>query len=115
MYSSRENLGSSRNFNNDRRDWDVRRMSTADRRNRNWRNAEVSDRQNDRRDNYRSRYGNGPLSNQRNHSIEPWIQTRNWFDRDNREFESRVTGSISSKIGVRVTILIEGIEDMKVV
>ncbi|PRD29242.1 UNVERIFIED_CONTAM: hypothetical protein NCL1_30003 [Trichonephila clavipes] len=72
------------NYSRERRDWDVRRMSTDVRRNRNWRDAEVMDRPNDRRDNCRSTYGNGPQENQRNHGF----QNRNRFDRDNRGFDS---------------------------
>ncbi|GFU52079.1 hypothetical protein TNCV_3225011 [Trichonephila clavipes] len=52
-YSSRETQGSSTNYIRERRDWDVRRMSTNDSRNRNWINAEVLDQQNDRMDNYK--------------------------------------------------------------
>ncbi|GFT70559.1 uncharacterized protein TNCV_1133201 [Trichonephila clavipes] len=77
----RETQGSRTNYSSERRDWDVLRMSTEERRNRNWRNAEVLDRQNDRRNNYRSTCGNGP---HRNHGYE----NRNRFDRDNRGFES---------------------------
>ncbi|GFU54097.1 uncharacterized protein TNCV_3313661 [Trichonephila clavipes] len=65
----------------ERRDWDVCWRSPDDRRNRNWRDAEVLDQQNDRSDNYRSTYGNGP---QRNYGLE----NRNRIDRNNRGFES---------------------------
>ncbi|GFT45498.1 uncharacterized protein TNCV_3781371 [Trichonephila clavipes] len=58
------------------------RRSTNDSRNRNWRDAEVLDRQNDRRDNYRSIYGNGPQRSQE-------FENKNRFDRDNHGFESR--------------------------
>ncbi|GFV25744.1 hypothetical protein TNCV_2444481 [Trichonephila clavipes] len=83
----------------ERRGWDERWRSTGDRRNRNWRDAEVLDRQNDRRDYYRRTYGNGP---QKNHGFE----NRNQVDRDNSGFESR-NDSISTEIGVRVRILIK--------
>ncbi|GFV25786.1 transposable element Tcb2 transposase [Trichonephila clavipes] len=57
-YSARETQGSSKNYNRERRDWHKLQRSPDDRRNRNGRDAEVLDRQNDRRDNYRSTYGN---------------------------------------------------------
>ncbi|GFT22804.1 transposable element Tcb1 transposase [Trichonephila clavipes] len=68
-----------RNPTTERRDW--RRRSSDDPRNRNWWNAEVLNRQSDRRDSYRNTYGNRP---QRNHGFE----NRNRFDRDNRGFVS---------------------------
>ncbi|GFU07937.1 hypothetical protein TNCV_2271561 [Trichonephila clavipes] len=59
---------SSNNYNRERRDWDVRRMSTDERKNRNWRNPEVVDRPNDRRGSYRSTYGM-----ELRKPDEPWI------------------------------------------
>ncbi|GFX75425.1 uncharacterized protein TNCV_2546961 [Trichonephila clavipes] len=56
-YSSRDTHSSSTNYNRERGDWDVRRMPTEDGRHKNWRNTEVMDRPNDRRDNYRSTSG----------------------------------------------------------
>ncbi|GFT93518.1 hypothetical protein TNCV_1852621 [Trichonephila clavipes] len=65
-----------------RRDWDVRRRFTDVRRNRNWTDAKVFNRQDYRRDNCRSTYGNGLRRNQ-------GFENRNRIDRDNRGFESR--------------------------
>ncbi|GFW38263.1 hypothetical protein TNCV_1331161 [Trichonephila clavipes] len=59
---------SSNNYNRERRDWDVRRMSTDERKNRNRRNPEVVDRLNDRRGSYRSTYGM-----ELRKPDEPWI------------------------------------------
>ncbi|GFV43527.1 hypothetical protein TNCV_1500591 [Trichonephila clavipes] len=56
-YSAKETQGSSNN-NRERRDWDAHQRSPDDRRNRNWRDAEVFDRQNDRRDTNKSAYRN---------------------------------------------------------
>ncbi|GFW11195.1 hypothetical protein TNCV_5132061 [Trichonephila clavipes] len=56
----REIQGSKMNYNSDRRDWYVRRRSSDDHRNRNWRDREVVDQPNGKRDNYRNTYGNGP-------------------------------------------------------
>ncbi|GFW54073.1 uncharacterized protein TNCV_3828811 [Trichonephila clavipes] len=81
-YSSWETQGSSKNYNRERRDWDVRWRSPDDHRNRSWRDAEVLDRQNDRRDNYRNTYGNRP-------QMSPGFENRNRIDRDNRGFKSR--------------------------
>ncbi|GFV43057.1 hypothetical protein TNCV_1195481 [Trichonephila clavipes] len=47
-YSAKKAQGSSKNYNRKRRYWDVRRKSSYDRRNRNWRDVECLDRQNDR-------------------------------------------------------------------
>ncbi|GFS71471.1 uncharacterized protein TNCV_5051721 [Trichonephila clavipes] len=80
-YSSRKTQGSSTNYNSEKRDWDVCRMSTDDRRNRNWKNTEVLDRRNGRRGNCRSTYVKGP---QRNHGFK----NSNRFDWDNHGFES---------------------------
>ncbi|GFX03401.1 retrovirus-related Pol polyprotein from transposon opus [Trichonephila clavipes] len=65
-YLRRDTQGTSREI----RDWEVRRRSPDDRRNRNWRDADVLDRQNDRRDNYRR------------------FENRNPIGRDDRGFES---------------------------
>ncbi|GFY23586.1 hypothetical protein TNCV_1038851 [Trichonephila clavipes] len=72
MYLSRETQGSSTNYNRNRQDFYVHRMSTDNRRNRNRWNAEVLEQQNDKRDNYRSTYG------------RKWIPQEPW----NREQES---------------------------
>ncbi|GFT58804.1 hypothetical protein TNCV_147021 [Trichonephila clavipes] len=47
-YSAKKAQGSSKNYNRKIRYWDVRRKSSYDRRNRNWRDVEGLDRQNDR-------------------------------------------------------------------
>ncbi|GFW10095.1 uncharacterized protein TNCV_4208581 [Trichonephila clavipes] len=52
-YVFRETQGSSKNYNRDRRDWDMRRRSSDYHRNRNWKNTEVLVLQNDRSNNYR--------------------------------------------------------------
>ncbi|GFX37443.1 uncharacterized protein TNCV_3106951 [Trichonephila clavipes] len=83
-YSSRETQDSRASYNRDRKNWDVRRMSTDECRNRNGRNVEVYDLQNNRREGYRDTYWNGLQKNQRNHGFE----NRNRFDRDNRGFDS---------------------------
>ncbi|GFV99911.1 hypothetical protein TNCV_5082701 [Trichonephila clavipes] len=46
-YSAKKTQGPSKNYNRKRRYWDVRRKSSYDRRNRNWRDVEGLDRQND--------------------------------------------------------------------
>ncbi|GFY22659.1 hypothetical protein TNCV_2179201 [Trichonephila clavipes] len=68
-YSARETQGSRKNYN-ERRYWDVRRNSPDDHRNRNWRDEAVLDRHNDRRDNYRSTYGNITQKNRFNQGFE---------------------------------------------
>ncbi|GFU64996.1 uncharacterized protein TNCV_2851981 [Trichonephila clavipes] len=59
-YTCKEMRSSRNNENEGRRDWDVRRMSNDDGRRRNWRNLEVVQRPNDRRNSYRGNYENGP-------------------------------------------------------
>ncbi|GFU01930.1 hypothetical protein TNCV_1524201 [Trichonephila clavipes] len=53
------------NENMGRRNWDVRRMPNDCRRQRNWWDAEVVHRPNDRRNIYRGNYENGPQRNQK--------------------------------------------------
>ncbi|GFW39665.1 uncharacterized protein TNCV_3188361 [Trichonephila clavipes] len=92
-YSSRETQGSRTNYNMERRDWDMLRMFTKDRRNRNWRNADDLDQQNDKRDNYRSTYGNVP---QRNHLLQNrnrFGRNTHGFDISNGRYQSRNRGS----------------------
>ncbi|GFX77315.1 hypothetical protein TNCV_5064421 [Trichonephila clavipes] len=86
-YSARETQGSSNN--NEIRDWDARRRSPDDRRNRNGQDAGVIEQQNDRRGNYRSTYENRP---EKNH-VSQGFENRNCIDRNDRGFES--WGSVS--------------------
>ncbi|GFT53665.1 hypothetical protein TNCV_1918141 [Trichonephila clavipes] len=67
-------------------------MSKDDHRPRNWRNAEVVHRQNDRRNSYRGNYENGPQRNQ-------GFQSRNRFDSDNQG-SLIILESFSLEIGV---------------
>ncbi|GFU55556.1 uncharacterized protein TNCV_4339511 [Trichonephila clavipes] len=105
-YSARETQGPSNS--SERRDWDARWISPDDRRNRNWQDAGVIERQNDRRVTNRSAYKNRPQRNNVNQGFE----SRNRNNRHDNIFE-RVR--ISSEKGVRMTILTEGNEDMVVV
>ncbi|GFW98054.1 uncharacterized protein TNCV_1203551 [Trichonephila clavipes] len=75
---SRENLG--------RHDWYVRRMSNDDGRRRNWRDAEVVYRPNDRRNSYRGNNENMVLTHrsQRNQAFE----SGNRYNRDNQRFNT---------------------------
>ncbi|GFV32646.1 hypothetical protein TNCV_441381 [Trichonephila clavipes] len=82
-YSSREIQVSRMNGSRERRDRDVRLISTEERRQRNWKDAEVVDRPNDRRNN-KGTYGNGPWKKKRNQRFE----SRNRFDRNNSRFNS---------------------------
>ncbi|GFS61125.1 uncharacterized protein TNCV_4956221 [Trichonephila clavipes] len=59
-------------------------MSIDDSRQRNWSDADVVHRQNDRRNSYRGNYGNGSQRKQRNQGFE----SRNRFDRDNQRFNN---------------------------
>ncbi|GFV30814.1 hypothetical protein TNCV_3261451, partial [Trichonephila clavipes] len=83
-YSGKEMQGSRVNKNRERRDWDMRQMSIDDSRQRNWSDADVVHRQNDRRNSYRGNYGNGSQRKQRNQGFE----SRNRFDRDNQRFNN---------------------------
>ncbi|GFX59193.1 uncharacterized protein TNCV_937081 [Trichonephila clavipes] len=58
-YSCKEMWGSRSKENMGRRDWDVRWMSNDNGRRRNWRDAEIVQRPNDRRNRYRGNYENG--------------------------------------------------------
>ncbi|GFX61166.1 hypothetical protein TNCV_4565611 [Trichonephila clavipes] len=69
----------------------MRRMSNNEQILRNWRDAEVVRRPNDRRDIYRGNYGNGPQRNQRNQGL----LSRNMFDRDNQRFNNN-NGKLSA-------------------
>ncbi|GFW97266.1 retrovirus-related Pol polyprotein from transposon 297 [Trichonephila clavipes] len=95
-YLAWETQGSSINYNErDEIYLDARRKFPDDRRNRNWRNAEVLDRQNGRRDNYRNTCRNRPHRNQgfenRNHDNRnnQRFENRNWIHRDDHAFGSR--------------------------
>ncbi|GFT57577.1 uncharacterized protein TNCV_3136921 [Trichonephila clavipes] len=75
--------GSSKNYNSERRDRDVRRRSPIDHKNRNWSDVEVLDRQNDRIVNYRNKPG---LSQVLYHEIDtgdktPMVSRPYWYDR----------------------------------
>ncbi|GFU35505.1 hypothetical protein TNCV_564131 [Trichonephila clavipes] len=61
----------------------MRQRSPNDHRNRNWQDAEVIERQNYRKDNYRSTYRNNPESNQVNQVFE----NRNHNNRNDHGFE----------------------------
>ncbi|GFW09689.1 uncharacterized protein TNCV_1393901 [Trichonephila clavipes] len=65
-YSCKEIRGSRNSDNVGRRGWDERRMSNNDDRRRNWRIMEVLHRPNNRINNYRGNYENGPQWSQRN-------------------------------------------------
>ncbi|GFV24202.1 hypothetical protein TNCV_2632061 [Trichonephila clavipes] len=96
-YSASETQGSNKNYNGERRDWD-RRKSPDDRRSRNWRDAEVLDQLNDRRDNYRNTYVGIDPRGTKNSRTETGL-TEMFGD-------SRVVADgISSEIRVRVTFL----------
>ncbi|GFT45502.1 retrovirus-related Pol polyprotein from transposon 17.6 [Trichonephila clavipes] len=103
-YLRRDTQGSSNN-NRERRDWNARRRSLEDRRNRNWQDERAIERQNDRRDTYRSTYGNRPQRNQVNQGFE------NVLIEMIEDSKIMVVG-ISSEIRVRVGILTEGTEDV---
>ncbi|GFY31576.1 hypothetical protein TNCV_4694201 [Trichonephila clavipes] len=76
----------------ERRDWDVRRMSTDEHRNRNWRDAEVGDRPHDRRNSYRSTYGNGTSEETRIREQESVLQRYRRFNSNNGRYQSRNKG-----------------------
>ncbi|GFW19530.1 hypothetical protein TNCV_1604221 [Trichonephila clavipes] len=104
-YSSRKTGCSSKKYNRERRDWDVRRRSTGDRKNGNWRDAEVLDQRNDRIN----------IEVFTGMDLRGTMDSRTGIGLTGIIVDSKkVTDGISSEIGVRVRILIEGTEDMVV-
>ncbi|GFT11259.1 uncharacterized protein TNCV_1143831 [Trichonephila clavipes] len=65
----------------ERRDWDVRRLSKEDDRRRNWTDAEIIHKPNDRRNNYVGNYENGRQMSQ-------GFDCGNRFNMDNRRFNT---------------------------
>ncbi|GFU27363.1 hypothetical protein TNCV_3906051 [Trichonephila clavipes] len=83
-YSCKETQCSRSRENLRRHDWYVRRMSNDDCRRRNWRDAEVEHRPNDKRNSYRGNYENCPHRSRRNQAFE----SGNRFNRDNQRFNT---------------------------
>ncbi|GFY23071.1 uncharacterized protein TNCV_3763111 [Trichonephila clavipes] len=114
-YSCKATLGSRNRNNVEGRGWNERRISNVGNNRGNWRNSEVVHRPNNGRNDYRENYQNNRQENQ-------WFESRNRFQNDDRRFNDRgyqfrnrgQNDDFSrgdQKIGVRVKILVEAVEN----